>query len=101
MTREVVLSKKAELQLETALEWWQNRSSLQLRKFRLSMARLIENIRQTPEFYPVFESDIREAYEAKYGYSVFFRADDVSVRIYWILHHSQNRDDLSKKIPKS
>jgi len=95
MAFEIIILKSAQLDLEQALDYYQNINAKTLQKFNKNLQSAYKTLQNNP-FFKISHSDYRVLPIQKFPYLLVFTVDQNAkiIKIYSIFHTAQNPNKL-------
>lgn len=95
MTREILVSREAHLDLAEAAGHLGSISPRLAARFTAELERVFTNVAEYPEMYPLVHKNFRRALLCKFPYSVFYIVAESFILIVGVVH--QARDESAWK----
>jgi plasmid stabilization system protein ParE len=90
MSREFVVRKHAERDIQAIFRWYEKQESGLGEEFLTSLGDRLETIRDFPESFPVIYSNVRRAVVSRFPYLVFYVVRPTRISVLAVLHQSRN-----------
>ena len=86
MDRRFIVRPLAEVDLEQAVNWYDEEQAGLGSRFLSDVDQVFERIREKPHQFPAVSGDIRRALLHTFPYAVYFRETDETIRVLAVLH---------------
>jgi plasmid stabilization system protein ParE len=87
--RRVEFLREAAREVEEALEWYNERSTLAASEFLQEVDRALQLAAQRPQAWPVFEAGTHRIVMQRYPFSIIFRVVPGIIQIVAVAHHKR------------
>ena len=81
--------RQAAREVEEALEWYNERSTLAASEFLQEVDRALQLAAQRPQAWPAFESGTRRIVMQRYPFSIIFRVAAGTIQVVAVAHHKR------------
>ncbi|MEX2185832.1 MAG: type II toxin-antitoxin system RelE/ParE family toxin [Pirellulales bacterium] len=98
MTREIAFTRSAELEFDSAIEWYETRSLGLGKRFAAEVRLLLRRISENPTLFAVAYRNVRRAKVRRFPFAVFFLEAPRQVAILTITHTSRDSEVWRKRI---
>lgn len=89
MSRRLVLRRVAELEVNQAIIWYEERRLGLGREFLDDFSSTLRKIRERPSSFPIEYRDFHKALLDRFPYKIYFRVGESEIRLVAVLHASQ------------
>lgn len=97
MTRQLIVSPSARIDLEEALTWFRERSPDLPERFGMEIESTYASILEHPEMYPLIYKSFRRALLNRFPYSVFYVIEPEAVLIVGVVHQARDESTWKKR----
>ncbi|HEX6096353.1 MAG TPA: type II toxin-antitoxin system RelE/ParE family toxin [Thermoanaerobaculia bacterium] len=97
MTRKLIVSPSARVDLEEALAWFRERSPDLPGRFGMEIESIYSSILEHPEMYPLIYKNFRRALLNRFPYSVFYVIEPQAVLIVGVVHQARDESTWKKR----
>lgn len=94
LTHQVVLTPEADLELNDAADWYEQKARLGA-EFVTQVREVLNRIGRMPELYAVVHRNVRRARVRRFSYNIYYRLQNDRVEVIAILH--AHRDPAARK----
>ena len=85
MSHDVVLTSEAEIELNAAADWYEQKARLGA-EFVTHVREVLNRVGQMPELYGIVHRNVRRARVRRFSYNVYYRFRNDRVEVIAILH---------------
>ena len=89
MPQRIEFHPRAADELESAYEWYRERSESAARAFLLELDHSLDRIAEAPERYPAYESRTRRLVLPRFPFAIVYRPKDSAIEVVAVAHHKR------------
>lgn len=94
MVRKIILTARADEEMDVACDWYASREQGLDEKFLKTLGRAFDLIVTQPELHPVRFAEVRRVGLKKFPYAVYSRIDDDQIIVHSVFHEARNPTNL-------